>query len=246
MRTHTYQAPFRTRGSLRRRERGHVGAAALAGVFAIAALGYVTNLQFQAESRDSWISRAADTLVLQTKVASSAILACGSIYTRGDNGDPTSAADARRFPGTTALLADVRCPGAPSKSSFILKGRDGAFVSQLPTGFGPWTYSNSSAGLSFSVEANSPLAATAARLAERRLKGVASFSGSTLTVSVAYPNQPGDAATESTECGSPPAQPVRPSELEQQDQWYSDYAAWEVGIQAYQACLVWGTRGPAW
>ena len=227
--------------TLRPRARGYIGVLLMTGILAAAAVGMVANERYQAAARESWINRAADALVLQSSVATTAILGCGSAYTKGDNGDSASATDAKRFPKTESRLENVQCPGAPANAKFILKGRDGAFVSSLPAEFGAWSYSNSPAGLSFSVQANSALAAIATRNAMKRIGSNATLTGSTLSVKVTYPVLPPDSITDPTKpCGNPPNQPARPAEPEKQAQWYADYSAWERAFQAYQACLVWG------
>jgi hypothetical protein len=175
---------------LRPRARGYVGAMLMAGILVMAGFGLIANQRYQAASREAWIDRTADALTLQSTVVTTAVLACGASYTKGDNGDPQSASDAKRFPSSSSRLENIQCPGAPANAKFILRGRDGAFVTPLPAEFGAWAYSNSQAGLSFAVPANSSLAVAAARKAAKQIGGHASFDGSTLAVTISYPALP--------------------------------------------------------
>lgn len=174
---------------LRPRARGYVGAMLMAGILVMAGFGLIANQRYQAASREAWIDRTADALTLQSTVVTTAVLACGASYTKGDNGDPQSASDAKRFPSSSSRLENIQCPGALANAKFILRGRDGAFVTPLPSEF-TWAYSNSQAGLSFAVPANSSLAIAAARKAAKQIGGHASFDGSTLAVTISYPALP--------------------------------------------------------
>ncbi|ABM97189.1 hypothetical protein [Methylibium petroleiphilum] len=178
-----------------------VAALAVASIAALA----LTAKRFEDQTQRAWMKNTADLLASQASTIERAILRCGEAYPSGLNNDPAAPASTKMFPASSGTLAGVRCPGAAEQAAQIFSGRDGAFVYQLPgVDFGPWTFSNTSAGLIASIEAKSQRAIDATRAAARQSEADLRFDGHMAQVVITPAAAPGTGSGDGTS-GAPPA-----------------------------------------
>lgn len=151
----------------------------------LAAAGFAA-IQYQmAVDQVNWISRESAQLVDQANKIHDRVISCGQTYPSGVNADASSPAALKRFPGSSLRLADASCPGAPAPMSAIWSGRDGSFLTVLPSDFGAWTYSNDAQGLRASLTSTTSRGTEAASKAVSKLNGMAAMSGPNLNLTIA-------------------------------------------------------------
>jgi hypothetical protein len=114
-------------------------------------------------------AEVSDALVQQVEVIRSKILACGLTYPAGNNGLGYRLA----FPAvpSSALVADLQCPGAPTGQKELWAGQDGIYAPQVPMGLSAWQFQHDAASMRISIQiaSSTPYLTAGMKAAARRL-----------------------------------------------------------------------------
>lgn len=170
------------------KQRGFVAAYLIAAIALFSLMAWAASQMLDANSQLRWISQAAEAVYDQTQLTRRVVVACGTAYPAGVNDDAQSLSYYKKYPGSSALLSAIECPGAPAGLQSLLAGRDGVFLGKLPPDFGAWSYANTSGGISITLRATSTRGVEALSSVARRVGPTESIlAGDRLTFIVATP-----------------------------------------------------------
>lgn len=168
--------------------RGFATAYLIAAIALLTLVVWAGSQMMDANAEIRWVGSSTDVVQEQAYLIRKQVIACGTTYPGGDNGDASSTSGYRKYPASNADLSLITCPGAPLAEQKVFGGRDGVFLRKLPADFSAWTYANTAAGLTASLTTNSSRGAqVAAKLAARFGAAEASASGNTFTFVIAAP-----------------------------------------------------------
>lgn len=178
----------RTRKAARVRQSGFMVGYFLLVISLLSVSVWAFSNMFDANAELKWIKANTDLIYDQSLLIRKEVIACGTLFPEGVNNDPNSLPNYKKYPGSALTLSSAECPGAPVSLKYVLAGRDGNFLRQLPSDFSAWSYQNGSAGLTTILQASTPRAAEVlGRVANRFGVAEASRNGNVYTFVIAAP-----------------------------------------------------------
>lgn len=174
--------------NLRSKQRGFATAYLLVAIVLFSLVAWEMSQMYDANQQVRWAKTSTDLIYDQALLIRTQVIACGTSYPSGVNTDPNSLSYYKKYPGSSATLDTIQCPGAPAGQQLTWGGRDGVFLRKLPSDFTSWSYTNGSAGITVSLNSTTSRGHDAlARLVTKFNANEASMSGNRFTFVVANP-----------------------------------------------------------